>query len=61
MPLDTAVLSYAAGFMLATALLHCAGIAIGLAAGRLSERRRIMQATGGAMALAGVVLLVAAG
>ena len=62
MPAEAAALSYAAGFMLATALLHGAGIAIGLAAGRLAERgARAMQMAGGAMALAGVVILVGAG
>ena len=55
--------AYAAGFMLATALLHGAGIAIGLAAGRLAEHGgwRVAQAAGGAMALAGVALLANAG
>ena len=33
-----AAAAYAAGFMLATALLHAGGIAIGLALGRLAER-----------------------
>ena len=51
---------YAAGFMLATALLHCAGIGMGMAAGRFAERGgwRIAQAAGGSMALAGIALLV---
>src|SRR6186997_3062529 len=35
MPADATAVSYSAGFMLATALLHGAGIAIGLAAGKL--------------------------
>jgi urease accessory protein len=52
-------LVYAAGFLLATAALHCAGIAIGLAAGKLGGRR-IAQAAGGAMALAGVAILIGA-
>ena len=44
MPQDVSGYAYAAGFMLATALLHCAGIALGLAgrqvrrAGRLARR-----------------------
>ena len=53
---------YAAGFLLATALLHGAGIALGLAGGQVAERGgwRAAQAAGGAMALAGVALLVSA-
>jgi len=63
MPADAAAVSYATGFMLATALLHGAGIAIGLAAGRLAERGgwRVAQVAGGAIALAGVALLAGAG
>jgi urease accessory protein len=63
MPADATAVSYSAGFMLATALLHGAGIAIGLAAGRLAEHGgwRIAQADGGAMALAGIALLANAG
>jgi urease accessory protein len=62
MPADAAAVSYATGFMLATALLHGAGIAIGLAAGRLAERGgwRVAQVAGGAIALAGVALLAGA-
>jgi len=59
MPQDASGTAYAAGFMVATALLHGAGIAIGVAAGRLGWR--IAQAAGGAMAAAGVVLLASAG
>jgi urease accessory protein len=59
MPQDASGAAYAAGFMLATALLHGAGIAIGLLASRLAERGglRAVQATGGAMALAGIAIL----
>lgn len=58
-PQGASGLTYAAGFLFATAFLHATGIAIGLVAGDLAERggRRAIQATGGAMALAGVVLL----
>jgi urease accessory protein len=61
MPLDLSGYEYAAGFLAATALLHGAGIAVGLGMGKLSELggRRVRQAAGGAVALAGVVLLVA--
>ena len=58
MPVDASGLTYAAGFMLATASLHVAGIGLGLAVGRIGARSRIaLQASGGAMALAGVALL----
>jgi len=62
MPLDLPGTEYAAGFLLATALLHGAGLALALAAGKLAERGgwRAAQAAGAAMALAGVVLLVSA-
>jgi urease accessory protein len=53
-------LTYAAGFLLATALLHGVGIALGLGAEALSARggRRAVRASGGAMALAGVAILL---
>jgi urease accessory protein len=58
MPVDASGLTYATGFMLATALLHVAGIGLGLAVGRLGVRSKLaLQAGGGAMALAGVALL----
>jgi urease accessory protein len=47
---------YAAGFLLATALLHAMGIAVGVTAGRLGGWR-IAQVAGGTMALAGIALL----
>jgi urease accessory protein len=59
MPIDASGASYAAGFLAATALLHGAGIALGLTVARLGQfASRAMQVTGGAMALAGVVILV---
>jgi urease accessory protein len=58
MPVDASGLAYAVGFMLATAALHGAGIGLGLAVGRIGARSRLAwQASGGAMALAGVALL----
>ena len=58
MPIDASGLAYAVGFMLATASLHVAGIGLGLAVGRIGARSRLaLQASGGAMALAGVALL----
>jgi len=59
MPADASGASYAAGFLVATALLHGAGIALGLAIARLGEfaGRRAVQVAGGAMAIAGMVIL----
>ena len=55
LPEASAPLGYAAGFVIATALLHGLGIALGLAAApRLGVR--LVQAAGAAIALAGVVL-----
>ena len=48
-------LGYALGFMLATALLHTAGIAFGLGMQRIS-RERLVQAAGAGIALCGVYL-----
>lgn len=63
LPAGTSSLSYAAGFLIATALLHLAGIALGLGFAKLFASKlgqHIVQASGGAMALAGVVLLTRA-
>jgi urease accessory protein len=59
MPGDVSGYAYAAGFLLATALLHGAGIAVGFAAARFAALGgwRVAQAAGGAMALAGVAIL----
>ena len=54
---------YAAGFLLATALLHLAGILIGLGFAKISASglgQRLVQAGGSTMALIGVVLLTRA-
>lgn len=48
---------YAAGFAVSTALLHVAGIAIGLAVARLATNRPA-QAIGAVTALLGIVLMV---
>ncbi len=59
MPQDASGQAYAAGFMLATALLHGAGIAAGSLIGRAGTvAGRALQAGGGAMALAGVMILI---
>lgn len=57
MPLDATSGAYAAGFMLATALLHAAGIALGFAIGRIAHGRAAYQLGGSLVALAGVAIL----
>lgn len=57
MPVDASGASYAAGFLAATALLHLAGIGLGLGASRLVSTRNVMsKIAGGAIAIAGVFL-----
>jgi urease accessory protein len=59
MPPDASGYAYAAGFLLVTALLHLAGIAVGMLAASLADRGgwRAVQAAGGAMTVAGMFLL----
>lgn len=59
MPGDASGLAYGAGFMLATAILNAVGIGLGLGIGAAARNysRRITQAGGSAMALAGVAIL----
>jgi urease accessory protein len=59
MPLDASGLGYAAGFMLATALLHAGGIALGFLIGRIGEAygRLTYRLAGSLVALAGVAIL----
>lgn len=58
MPLDASGVAYAAGFMSATALLHLAGIGLGILAGKASAyQERAAQVAGGVIALAGVAIL----
>jgi urease accessory protein len=59
MPLAAATGVYAAGFMLATALLHMTGIAIGAAIGRIGDAYGVAtyRLGGGLVALAGVAIL----
>lgn len=56
LPAGASGAAYAAGFLLATAALHAAGVAIGVGAGRLASAR-VMRIGGAAMAAAGVGLL----
>jgi urease accessory protein len=59
MPAAASGLSYAAGFVLTTALLHAIGVALGLPTGlaRGTLGPRMLRAGGGAMALVGIALL----
>ncbi|HEX2151968.1 MAG TPA: HupE/UreJ family protein [Stellaceae bacterium] len=59
MPEVLSGLQYAGGFVLATAMLHAVGIAIGRAAGKLGDAfaARAMCATGSLIALAGIAFL----
>lgn len=59
MPENAAGVAYAAGFMIATALLHAAGLALGYVIGRAGERQGVFvtRTAGGIAALAGVGIL----
>jgi urease accessory protein len=59
MPEDAGGAAYAAGFMIATALLHGAGIGLGFVIARASERRGdfVVRTAGGIAAIAGVGIL----
>ena len=56
LPAGASGAAYAAGFLLATAALHGAGVGVGIAAGRLASMRAV-RFGGAAMAAAGVGLL----
>jgi urease accessory protein len=58
MAMGEAGLSYAAGFMIATAALHGAGIGLGIGAAKLGGRAQVaLRAGGGGMAALGLALL----
>ncbi len=59
MPLAASGAVYAAGFLLATALLHVGGIALGFVIGRIGDihGRLVTRVGGGLVALAGVAIL----
>ena len=57
LPDGLAGLSFALGFLLATALLHGTGVGLGLLMQRQALSRRLIQAGGGAMALVGIAVL----
>jgi urease accessory protein len=58
MPADTAGATYATGFVLATSLLHLAGIGLGLAAKHLSKGPKAIRIAGLAVAFTGAGLVV---
>lgn len=59
MPESTSGLAYGVGFVCATALLHVVAIGLGLAIGYTGQKysRQIVQLGGGAMAVAGILIL----
>jgi urease accessory protein len=60
MPETVSGLEYGAGFVVATAALHAAGVSLGFLMGKTSEIycRHILQTAGSAMAIAGIAILV---
>jgi urease accessory protein len=60
MPLDASGLEYGVGFMLATAVLHAAGIGIGFLIGMSSKTfgNNVCRVAGGVASMAGVALLL---
>jgi len=60
MPQDASGLAYGAGFMIATALLHLAGIGVGIGIGWLSRSvgPAVVRASGAAIAVVGLGILV---
>jgi urease accessory protein len=59
LPASASALSYGVGFIAATLALHMVGIAIGLGAARVPVRF-VSRAAGGAIACAGLALMVLA-
>ena len=57
LPVGMTGLSFALGFLLATALLHTTGVGLGLLLQQRTSSRRLIQAGGGAMALVGIAVL----
>jgi len=59
MPEDAGGMAYAAGFLLATAVLHATGIALGFLVGRAGERYGavLVRSAGALVALAGIGIL----
>lgn len=55
---EAGALPFSAGFVIATALLHAAGIGLGLGIGRLSSGRVLSRILGGLTAFAGLALIL---
>lgn len=58
LPAHGMALTYGAGFVLATFVLHAIGLGAGLTLTALTSRPQVMRAAGGAIAATGLVLLV---
>ncbi len=60
-PADGEALPYIAGFAIATAIIHAAGIAFGLAAGRMAAERSalVLRSAGALVVIAGIGIAVA--
>lgn len=60
LPVDADAAPYIAGFALATALIHAAGVGVGLGGGRISMRqgRSVTRIAGGLIAIAGIGIAV---
>jgi len=56
MPANASGVAYAAGFLIATALLHCCGIGLGIAI-QHATKASVLRVAGAAIAVAGVALL----
>lgn len=61
MPVDASGAAYGAGFALATALLHAAGIGLGVAIAKIAHDAApwVVRSSGGAIAVAGLLLFFA--
>lgn len=58
MPVDSSGLAYGIGFMISTALLHLAGIGLGITVQKFAQAA-VVRLAGGAIALCGVYLFLA--
>ncbi|MGF7161618.1 urease accessory protein [Rhodoligotrophos appendicifer] len=60
MPSNMSAAAYASGFMVATAMLHAVGIALGYGIGAVAERQgvTVLRVAGGAASVTGLALLI---
>ena len=54
-------LSYFVGFLVATLLLHCAGIGLGAAFNAVDKKELLQRAAGVALGIAGLVMIIGLG